>query len=694
MKRRPEILAPVGGEQQLKAAVRCGADAVYFGLQDFNARRSADNFSGEALPKTMDYCHERGVKVYITVNTLIKEGELSAVKRAADTACENRADGLIVQDLAVAEYAKKRWPDVPLIASTQMAVHNAEGTLMLKEMGFSRAVLARELSLSEIREIYEKTGMELESFVHGAHCMSVSGLCYISSIIGGRSGNRGLCAQPCRLDCSVCGRDHALSLKDLSYIKHIEELANAGVCSLKIEGRMKRPEYVAASVSACRAVLDGREPDMEALRAVFSRSGFTDGYLTGKRDLSMFGYRTKEDVTAASDVLKDLAALYEKEPQNIPVDMVLTAEEGKPSVLSVSCGEISVRAEGAVPQAARTLPITEEYAQRSLSKTGGTPYYLRSLKLIAGEGLMLPSSQLNELRRSALESLAEARIKEFEKRPHMPLKAPETPSEAPKPGKGETALWTRFESPDQLFSGCPETVILPLHRLAEDPGCADRARELGAKTIMAEIPPVVWPSGMERVRRQLLKIKELNITDAYVENLGGLRLSKEYDMAAHGGMFLNITNSEALLRYSGLGLKDCLLSFELPFKDMEETLSGADEKGAVPCGLVVYGYLPLMKFRACPAKGRNGCGRCSGINKLTDRKGEEFTVICREKQYSEILNCVPLYAGDRRRPHADHELLYFTVESSDTCRKIKEALIEGLPIDGRRTAGLYLRDLL
>ena len=686
MRNRPEILAPVGGEQQLKAAVRCGADAVYFGLQDFNARRSADNFAGEELPGTMDYCHERGVKVYITVNTLVKGSELKKVYETVDTACRNRADGLIVQDLAVAAYAKKNWPGVPLIASTQMAVHNAEGTILLKEMGFSRAVLARELSLPEIKDIYEKTGMQLESFVHGAHCMSVSGICYISSVIGGRSGNRGLCAQPCRLDCEVCGRDHALSLKDLSYIKHIEELADAGVCSLKIEGRMKRPEYVAAAVTACRAVLDGNEPDMEALRAVFSRSGFTDGYLTGKRDLSMFGYRTKDDVTAAADVLKDLARLYEKEPQNVPVDMVLTVQEDRPSRLAAGCGGLSVSAEGAVPQVAKTLPITEDYARRSLSKTGGTPYYLRELKLFAGEGLMLPSSQLNELRRDALEKLAKARIEAFEARRNMPAGASERPSCAPKSGEGETALRARFEGPDQLFSGCPKTVILPLRTLNK--AAAEKAKACGAEQIMAEIPPVIWPSHMAAVKAQLAKLKDINITHVYVENLGALQMAREYGFTAHGGMMLNILNSVSLEEHLDLGLADACVSFEMPAADMRR-LAFPDYAGAV-----VYGYLPLMKFRACPARGKDGCRSCSGRSTLTDRKGEEFTIICREKQYSELLNCVPLYAADRNLPDLSFRLLYFTTETAEECAEITRLAEEKAPLPGRRTAGLYFRELL
>ena len=472
---RPEILAPVGGPEQLLAAVRCGADAVYFGLSGFNARRNAENFGGDDLRQRIEYCHERGVRVHITVNTLVLDSELSEMRKTVDAACAAGADALIVQDLAVASYAKKHWPQVELHASTQMAVHNAEGVKMAQSLGFKRIVLARELSLPEIRDIYDNTGADLEVFVHGAHCMSVSGLCYLSSMIGGRSGNRGLCAQPCRLDCSVCGRAHALSLKDLSYVQHIEELADAGVKSLKIEGRMKRAEYVAASVTACREAIEGKRPDMETLKAVFSRSGFTDGYLTGKRDVSMFGYRTKEDVVAAEDVLADLAKLYEKEPQTVPADILLYVQEGEPSQLSVSCkssmGEdISVTVLGAVPQTAKTLPITEEYARRSLSKTGGTPYYLNDLTLCAGDGLMLPSSALNELRRRALEELGKARIAAFETcAAKIPGKDPKRPYAAPRSSGWIPTPIARFESAEQLFEGCPKTVVLPLSELIRIP---------------------------------------------------------------------------------------------------------------------------------------------------------------------------------------------------------------------------------
>ena len=407
-------MAPVGGEEQLRAALRCGADAVYFGLQNFNARRNADNFNGENLKETVRKCHEHSCRVYITINTLVFDDELEDVYKAVDTAAEAGADALIIQDFAVAAYAKSRYPDLKRFASTQMAVHNSEGVKALLKWGFDRVVLARELSLKEIKSIIKETGAETEVFIHGAHCMSLSGNCYLSSMIGGRSGNRGLCAQPCRLDCSVCGRDHALSLKDMSYMDHIKELAEAGVASLKIEGRMKRAEYVAAAVTACRNARDGKSYDLESLRSVFSRSGFTDGYLTGRRTLDMFGYRTKEDVVAAADVLKDLSRLYEKENPAVPVDMFLKVRRDEPVSLTVSDGSIWVVCEGEKPQIAKTQPMTKESAEKNLSKLGGTVYYLGSYDADIEEGLMMPVSSLNELRRNAVSKLTEERVRAFE----------------------------------------------------------------------------------------------------------------------------------------------------------------------------------------------------------------------------------------------------------------------------------------
>ena len=290
-----EILAPAGGMESLVAAVRCGANAVYLGTKEINARRGASNFDYDELEKAVEYCHTRNVKVYLALNILVTDSEMKAAYDTVKTALTLGVDAFIVQDLGLAKMIRKHFPTAVLHASTQCSVNTPDGFKKLEELGFKRAVIPREMSIDEIKEIRENTSLELEAFVHGALCMCVSGQCYLSSMLGSRSGNRGLCAQPCRLAFSADGSKTCdLSLKDLSLIRHIDELSKSGVMSLKIEGRMKRPEYVAASVTACKKALNNEyDNNFEAtLKSVFSRTGFTDGYFTGKH-YDMFGTRQK-----------------------------------------------------------------------------------------------------------------------------------------------------------------------------------------------------------------------------------------------------------------------------------------------------------------------------------------------------------------------------------------------------------------
>ena len=364
-----EILAPAGAHEQLKAAVICGANAVYLGAGNFNARRNADNFKNDDLKEAVKYCHLRNVKVYVTLNTLIFDKETEELYETVKLIAESGADAVIVQDFAVFEAVKHICPDLPLHASTQMAVHNVSGALMLQNLGFSRIVLARELSLAEIKEIRKNVTAELEVFVHGAHCMGASGNCYLSAMLGERSGNRGLCAQGCRLGWkSQHGRDYALSLKDMSYLDSIGDLCDIGVESFKIEGRMKRPEYVAAAVTSLNNALKGGKYDKDTLRSVFSRNGFTDGYLKGKRDLTMFGYRGKEDVTSAANVLKTLETLYRDDIHPIGVRLSLSLKKNEASVLEISGKGKNVTVQGAVPEIPRNAPLSREIAERNLSK--------------------------------------------------------------------------------------------------------------------------------------------------------------------------------------------------------------------------------------------------------------------------------------------------------------------------------------
>ena len=323
---KPEILAPAGSPQALIAAVRSGADAVYLGIKGLNARRSAENFDDDQLKEAVAYCHKHNVKVHLTLNTLVSDGELEKAQEAVRLACESGVDAIIVQDIGLAELIHRNAPEMPLHASTQMSVQTAAGLKRLKKLGFTRAVLPRELSKEEIKKLCENSPIELECFVHGALCMCVSGQCLFSAVLGSRSGNRGACAQPCRLPFGVeNGTGHDLSLKDLSLIDYIAEMAEMGVCSFKIEGRMKRPEYVAAAVKACRNSVDGVADNAlrDDLRSVFSRSGFTDGYYRNKLGYDMFGIRRKDDVTAASGVLKKLEKLYEKEKRILLLILLL-----------------------------------------------------------------------------------------------------------------------------------------------------------------------------------------------------------------------------------------------------------------------------------------------------------------------------------------------------------------------------------
>ena len=683
--RNPEVLAPAGSIDALVAAVRCGADAVYMGAKNFNARRNAANFDDDAFARAVRYCHTRGVNVYVTLNTLVFDSEMEAVKDELAMLAGLAVDGLIVQDLGIAAMVRRMCPTLPLHASTQMTIHNAEGAKMLEEMGFTRVVLARELTATDIGKIAEQTRIELEMFVHGALCMSVSGQCYISAMLGKRSGNRGLCAQPCRLNFNANGREYALSLKDLSLISQMEKLESLGVVSLKIEGRMKRPEYVAAAVTACRAALDGREPDTETLRAVFSRSGFTDGYFAGRRDIRMFGSRTKEDVTAAAPVLTGLAALYKDEASRVPVDMALTLREGKPATLTATDKAITVYTEGDVPETARTQPLTEELARRGLAKTGGTPFFLRDLACDIQGNITLPISALNRMRKDALEQLERLRGQ----REPLPCDAAALP-EIPSAGHRECTpeLRLRFRQAAQLSDeliAAAARVILPVEEISAH---REMISALGEKLI-GELPLLAFPDTEDKLRGMLAELKEAGLTDVLTGNVGTLRMARELGFTVHGGYGLNVLNSRALQQAGTLGTADVTLSFEIGIKQAGRLA------GKTPRGIIAYGHLPLMTFRNCPAKGEKGCGKCSGVSILTDRMGKQFTIACRNRAYSQLLNSVPLWLADKQDTLTgiDFITLYFTTESREECAAVVRQYQNKAQSDAPFTRGLYFRNL-
>lgn len=400
-----EILAPCGGAESLTAAVNSGANAVYLGETAFSARRNAENFTPEQLREAVRLCHLSGVKVHVALNTLVFDTELAKLEKTVEMIADCGVDAVIVQDFGVAKTIKKI-ADIPLHASTQMTVTSVSGAEMAKEAGFSRVVLAREMSLKEIERVVKSVDIETEIFVHGAICVCLSGQCYMSAMLGGRSGNRGLCAQPCRLNFTCDKRENVLSLKDLSLIPHLREIEKLGVASVKIEGRMKRPEYVAAAVTACRKALAGETPDMENLRAVFSRSGFTDSYYNGTFE-KMQGVRTKEDVIAASKAINELKQLYKDVYKRYSVDISAEIHGGQPSECTAECDGVNVTVTGGVPQQAINKPSTAEDIAARLSKLGGTVFEPGKVSCNIDSGLILSASAVNSLRRDVIDKLSE-----------------------------------------------------------------------------------------------------------------------------------------------------------------------------------------------------------------------------------------------------------------------------------------------
>ena len=662
MERKIELLAPAGSRESLIAAVRCGADAVYLGAKQFSARQNADNFSIEELQEMTAYCHLLDKKVYLTLNTLLRDDERKQALKLVEDAVLCRIDAVIVQDIGFASLLRKAVPELRLHASTQMTIHTPAGVRALAKMGFSRVVLSRELSRNEIREIAESSPIELEIFVHGAHCMSVSGQCYLSAMLGGRSGNRGRCAQPCRLPFSIDGGNgYALSLRDLSLIHKIEEIEKIGVASIKIEGRMKRPEYVAAAVDACRDAIDHKRVSLEKierLRAVFSRSGFTDGYYTGNRGSGMFGARRKEDVLSATkEIFSEIRKSYHKEKQQIPVSFCLTVKEGKNSVLTVTDEKgNTARTEGPVPEKAKTDRDETEAFKLKLEKLGGTPFFCQKSKINTDGGLFLSFSSIGEMRSRVLSYLAKKREQNqsvpcFQLPDRLLLK--ESRHRAEKEIKLRARVTDIKTIPDSFSK--MEFVFVPIHSKPEE------LKILSEKRIRPaiELPRAMF--GREQELFSLLKKhKEAGIDDVWAGTIGAVELAKELHMTIHGGFSLNLTNTSSLLWAQEAGLCDVETSFELTLAQT------ASLGGTIKRGIIAAGKLPLMLMRNCPGSlQKGGCGQKKGTVLLTDRKNMHFPISCDTKS-SELLNAVDLYLGDQLHKirGIDFLVLRFTVENS------------------------------
>ena len=690
-----ELLAPAGSMEALRAAVQNGANAVYLGCGSFNARQSAKNFTPQSLVEAIRYCHVRGVQVHLTLNTLVSDREIQECCELIHHAAESGIDAFIVQDLGVLQLCRKMAPTVPVHGSTQMTVHSLPGVLLCAAWGLTRVVLSRELSWDEIRYICKNSPIEIEVFAHGALCMSYSGQCYLSAAIGGRSGNRGRCAQPCRQCYGYSRREnkYPLSLKDNCLVNHLRELQDMGVASLKLEGRMKRPEYVAAVTDVYRKALDTGEvsrPMMEALLKAFNRQGFTDGYYAGKIGKDMFGIR--DDKAEDATWLRLARQSYETvENPLVEVKFHAIVDHESSSLTVTDLEGRSCTVQGPMPQIARTQLLTQQDLIDRLSKTGGTPYRAAVVTADITPGLMLSAAAINAMRRDALNQLTALRGRRDKRMLLRPRKLTHFSGYREQPGF-TIQVTNREQITPKLLKMEPSVLYVPLHILAEDETfCRQLTRRVN---VAAALPRIVHDKELPGIRDGLKKISAWGVQEALVGNLGLLLPVREAGLVVRGDFGLNLYNSYAMQVARDLELRSAALSFEMTLPQVR------DISKAVPTELLAYGRLPLMVTENCLIRGRSGeCACHLGSTKLVDKTGAEFPVIrdggsCR----SVLLNGKKLNWLDRKNDLTKLGLwairLHFTTENPKEVDYILSSCISPVPFDpGSCTRGLYLRGL-
>ena len=690
-----ELLSPAGSPEAVRAAVSGGADAIYLGYGNFNARRNARNFTEEEFAQTVSYCHVRGVKVYLTLNTLVSDRELPAAVEDAARASRLGADAVLVQDMGLVRALRQCAPDLPVHASTQMTLHNLDGVKRAADLGMTRAVLSRELSKRDIAYICERSPIEIEVFVHGALCMCYSGQCYLSSVIGGRSGNRGLCAQPCRLSYGWNGRayGHPLSLKDMSLAGHLRELQEMGVACAKIEGRMKRPEYVwTVTKIYADALREGREPtpeETQRLAAAFSRQGFTDGYYMGEKGRHMFGFR--ENAPEPRELFAAARRAYEKEEGRVPVRVYAMVRAGQPIQVGVEDRQgRTAAAAGPVPESARSHAITRLEVEQQLSKMGGTAYYCEGARSVVERGLAVPLSALNALRRTVLADLTEQRAAVPERR-HAPYREGAR-YENRREGPVVTASLLRAgQLTAELAALAPALVYLPAEELAAHPEAAETAAAYGVP-LAVTLPRVCFDREAPELTELLERCRALGVTQALAGNLGVAELGRAAGFELRGDYGLQVFNSQAEKEYKRLGFRSLTASFELKLAQIRDLSKAVDTE------LIAYGRLPLMVTENCIIKNRTGKCLCSGVNELTDRKGVRFPVVRAFGCRSELLNASKLFLADKERDYARAGLwairLQFTTENPQECVRVMERYLgRGSYAPGEYTRGLYYRDV-
>ena len=676
-----ELLAPAGSFEKLKAAIYCGADAVYFGLKKFNARKNAQNFELDEVEKVVQFCHSFGAKAYLTLNTILNDKELEKLENLIPILQKVGVDAVIVQDLGVLNLIKRVAPSFRIHASTQMGINSLSGVRFLKKLGVSRAILSRELTLCEISEVC-KEGIEIEVFVHGALCFCFSGQCFMSAMLGGRSANRGNCAQPCRLPFSVSKPPRPdLSLKDLCCIDLIQKLKEVGVCSFKIEGRMKRPEYVAAATMEYRKALDEKPYDKDILLKVFSREGFTNGYIENDMGRKMFGVRSRKDAPEEG-IYSKIRQLYRIPLQKFYVDVSLTVKKNQPVVLKLRDSSFEVKISGDLPEKAKTRALNENQVRKCFEKLGQTIYRLKKFELLGDCDLYVSNSQINKLKKRAVLALAQKRAKfcasktsrqAFNFDFNFRTKGPQ----APKNGQGRRLRAECEKFQQVVCEDCFELISLNMDEIL------DNQREILpiVKKVGILMPQVSFEK-QSNIIQKINKIKKMGVLHATIQNLGQIPLLEGFSI--HAGLGLNIANSQSVQVLESIGFCDFIVSAECCLK----TISKIAKK--IPLGAVVFGRLPLMVSRNCPIS--KSCKECGNNSCLKDRKGKLFPVRCQNKCHT-IFNSDVLWMADRQKEleNVDFEVLKFTIETKSQAKTIAQNFIQNAKPKSNYTRGLYYR---
>lgn len=733
---KTELLAPAGSMEALKAAVSAGADAVYLGGAAFGARAYAKNLDEQEILSAIDYVHLRNRKLYLTVNTLLKEEELEEkLYPYLRPYYEQGLDAVIVQDMGVLKAVRSWFPDLDIHASTQMTVTGSAGARFLESLGATRVVPARELSFAEIQKIHRTTNLEIECFVHGALCYCYSGQCLFSSLIGGRSGNRGRCAQPCRLPYEAYDKDnhrmgepgdrYPLSPKDMCTVELLPEIVKSGIMSLKIEGRMKKPEYTAGVVSIYRKYLDLYEKkpsrfhvlpeDMKKLYELYNRDGFNKSYYTVRNGRDMMALKNEKEQENKKKQRRNEQLFYEIQRDYIeteakePISGFLTLYPGQPAFLSAESGKYSVTAEAGMVEPAKKQPLTEERAKTQLEKTGETPFYFKELDVCMDDNCFVPMQTLNELRRGVSDQLVKEMTEPYRR------KAAEKPEQEAK-ASGKPDQESRAEKKMELTASAETRAqwnalleIPEITAIYAGMGCFKReifeeqaekgilqAKELG-KQVYLMLPHVVREGDLKEYRDTFRCLKEIGLGGFLIRNLESFSFLKEMGMEKDIRLDYSVYtyNSRAQAFWQEQGVQRDTVPYELNEREIGKRDNTNSE-------MVVYGYLPMMVSAQCVQKNLNGCNHSYSLVRLKDRMGKYFPVksYC-TSCYSVIYNSLPLglvkEADEIRSMHPAAVRLNFTIETLEETKEIAAAFAGtyckgiGVPAEQEYTKGHFRR---